>query len=199
MKAHDRPAARPLTARQRAFVGEYLASGNATQAALGAGYSPRTAASQGQRLLRNVEIAGEIEAAQAVRAIRLELSRDAAIEQLRRLAFSDPRKMFDARGFPKPITELDDETVAALTAYEVEMRHVDGPDAPPVAVLKVRFADRRAALDAILKAQGWNAPDRREVSGPGGGPIPAGAAVRIILVPLRQSTEAVTEPMVKAT
>ena len=43
-----------LTAKQRAFVENY--SGNATEAAIKAGYNKDTAYSQGQRLLKNVEI-----------------------------------------------------------------------------------------------------------------------------------------------
>lgn len=46
-----------LTERQRRFVEAYLASPNATQAAITAGYSKKTAKSQGQRLLTNVDIA----------------------------------------------------------------------------------------------------------------------------------------------
>jgi hypothetical protein len=46
-----------LTPKQRAFVLEYLKDRNATQAAIRAGYSEDTAYSQGQRLLKNVEVA----------------------------------------------------------------------------------------------------------------------------------------------
>ena len=45
-----------LNARQTAFVQEYLIDKNATQAAIRAGYSKRTAKSQGQRLLTHVDI-----------------------------------------------------------------------------------------------------------------------------------------------
>lgn len=45
-----------LTAMQQMFSDEYLIDFNATQAAKRAGYSPRTACSQGSRLLRNVEV-----------------------------------------------------------------------------------------------------------------------------------------------
>lgn len=50
-----------LTFRQRNFLNEYLISLNATQSAIKAGYSPKTAYSQGQRLLKHVEIKKEIE------------------------------------------------------------------------------------------------------------------------------------------
>lgn len=45
-----------MTARQRAFCEHYAACGNAAQAAREAGYSEKTARSQAQRLLTNVDI-----------------------------------------------------------------------------------------------------------------------------------------------
>ena len=44
-----------MNARQKRFCEEYLVDCNATQAAIRAGYSPKTAYSQGQRMLKNVE------------------------------------------------------------------------------------------------------------------------------------------------
>ena len=45
-----------LTRKQQRFADEYLIDTNATQAAIRAGYSEKTARSQGQRLLTNVDI-----------------------------------------------------------------------------------------------------------------------------------------------
>lgn len=45
-----------LSPKQQRFVDEYLIDLNATQAAIRAGYSEKTAYSQGQRLLNNVEV-----------------------------------------------------------------------------------------------------------------------------------------------
>ena len=51
-----------MTAKQKLFVNSYLSNGfNATQAAISAGYSKRTASSQAERLLRNVEIKNAID------------------------------------------------------------------------------------------------------------------------------------------
>lgn len=44
-----------LNDKQRLFYKEYLVDSNATQAAIRAGYSKKTAYSQGQRLLKHVE------------------------------------------------------------------------------------------------------------------------------------------------
>jgi phage terminase small subunit len=52
-----------LTKKRRKFVHEYCKDFNATQAAIRAGYSERSAYSQGQRLLKNDEVASEIQKA----------------------------------------------------------------------------------------------------------------------------------------
>lgn len=50
-----------MNKRQRRFADEYLIDCNATQAAIRAGYSEKTAYSQGQRLLKKVEVQTYIE------------------------------------------------------------------------------------------------------------------------------------------
>ena len=45
-----------MTAKQKRFCNEYLIDCNATQAAIRAGYSAKTAYSVGQRMLKNVEV-----------------------------------------------------------------------------------------------------------------------------------------------
>lgn len=57
-------AGKSFTPRQAAFIREYLIDLNATQAAIRAGYSEKTAYSQGQRLLKNAEIQEAVQEAQ---------------------------------------------------------------------------------------------------------------------------------------
>lgn len=51
----------PLTARQDKFSVEYLVDLNGTQAAIRAGYSPKTAEVTASRLLRNVKVQNRIQ------------------------------------------------------------------------------------------------------------------------------------------
>lgn len=67
-----------LSAKQRAFVEHYLREWNATRAALLAGYSPKTAYSQGSRLLKNVEVQAAIQ----VRIAELRMSADEVLLRL---------------------------------------------------------------------------------------------------------------------
>lgn len=62
-----------LTAKQQMFIDEYLVDLNATQSAIRAGYSEKTAYSQGQRLLKNVKVSARIEELKKTRADRLNL------------------------------------------------------------------------------------------------------------------------------
>ena len=73
---------RKLTAKQARFKDEYLIDNNATQAAIRAGYSKKTAKSQGQRLLTNVDIAAAIKAGQKDIAKRNGLTIDDILDEL---------------------------------------------------------------------------------------------------------------------
>ncbi len=71
-----------LTLRRQKFVSEYVETGNATQAARLAGYSPRTAYSQGSRLLTFVEVQQAIETERQTLRARVELDQDQLVGEL---------------------------------------------------------------------------------------------------------------------
>jgi phage terminase small subunit len=73
---------RGLTPKQRRFVQEYLVDLCATQAAIRAGYSAKTATELGYQLLQHPSVQTEIVAAQATRAERTKVDQDWVIEQL---------------------------------------------------------------------------------------------------------------------
>jgi phage terminase small subunit len=72
----------PLTSKQECFVAEYLVDLNATQAAIRAGYSEKTANEQSSRLLANVKVAAEVAKAQAERSARTNVSQDYVLESI---------------------------------------------------------------------------------------------------------------------
>lgn len=77
-----------LTDRQEMFCREYLIDLNATQAAIRAGYSPKTANQQAARLLVNVKVSERIAALKSERVERLEIDADAPLERLYRYVMS---------------------------------------------------------------------------------------------------------------
>ena len=84
-----------MTGKQERFVEEYLIDLNATQAAIRAGYSPKTAQEQGARLLSKVMIQTAISKAQAERSRRTGINQDRVIREIAKLAFLNPVDVID--------------------------------------------------------------------------------------------------------
>lgn len=144
-----------LTAKQARFVEEYLIDLNATQAAIRAGYSAKTAGSVGHENLNKPEIAEAIAAAQMERSARTEITQDMVLRELAKIGFSDIRKLFAPGGGLVPVADLDDDAAASLSSIEITTRKVrGGEDGELEEVSKVRLWDKRAALVDIGKHLG---------------------------------------------
>lgn len=78
-----------MNPKQTRFVQEYLIDTNATQAAIRAGYSKKTAYSQGQRLLKNAEVAAAVAVGQAVISEKLGVTAEDVAAELALLGFAD--------------------------------------------------------------------------------------------------------------
>lgn len=139
--------ARTLTKKQQEFVAAYLIDGNATKAALSAGYSKRTAAKQGSQLLAIPRIQQEIAKKHNKRLEKFEISAEKVLNEIAKLAFFDPRKLFREDGSPKHITELDDETAMAVAGLDVNELY--GEDGPIGQVKKYKLADKGQNLERL--------------------------------------------------
>ena len=102
-----------LTPKQQRFVGEYLVDLNATQAAVRAGYSEKTARAIGCENLTKPAIQEAIATAQRQLAEETGITARRVKEELARLAFVDMRGFFDTVGNLKPIYSLTEEQGAA--------------------------------------------------------------------------------------
>ena len=111
-----------LTPKQKRFVQEYLVDLNATAAAIRAGYSKKTANRIASENLSKPDIQIAIKEAQDSIQKRTEITQDMVIKEMAKLAFFDIRKMFGEDGKPLDISELDDDTAAALVGLDVQDR-----------------------------------------------------------------------------
>lgn len=82
--------------RQTRFAKEYAGDPNGSQAAINAGYSPKTAAAQASRLLKNVNIQKLIRQAETKTADKIELTHQYVLEGLMGIA-TDPDATHSAR------------------------------------------------------------------------------------------------------
>lgn len=169
-----------LTAKQRRFVEEYLVDLNATQAAIRAGYSSKTAASIGEENLRKPDIAKAVQEAQEARSKRTEITQDMVLAELAKIGFSDIRKVMrwgettvridtddDGQEVERPYhgialidsSEIDDSTAAAIAEVS------EGREG-----LKIKMHDKKGALVDIGRHLGMF-KDKVELSGKDGGPV----------------------------
>ncbi|MGV1869728.1 terminase small subunit [Agrobacterium rosae] len=143
-----------LSVKQRLFVDEYLKDLNATQAAIRAGYSEKTAHSQGPRLLENVGVAAAIEKAKADRSERTKIDADWLLTRLADEAVADIADLYDDDGGLKPVNQWPLIWRQGLVSgMEVEeLFEGRGEDREHIGrVRKVKLSDRIKRLELIGK------------------------------------------------
>jgi len=126
-----------LSNKQRVFVLEYLRDFNATQAALRAGYSPRTAYSIGQENLKKPEIAEVIKAEVDARA----MGADEILVGLTEQARGDLGVFFKI---------IEEWTYYPLPSYEIiDAKEIDilDEEGKPTGEKKISYWVRHVALD----------------------------------------------------
>lgn len=144
-----RKTADDLNIRERIFVREYLKDENGTRSAIAAGYSAKTAGQAASRLLKAVKIQREIVKATDKICDDLDVSVAQIVAELKKLAFFDPRKLFDADGRCKPITELDDVTAMAVAGMKTVTKVAGDESDGMVVFTDFKLADKGQNLERL--------------------------------------------------
>lgn len=153
-----------MTPKQQSFIAEYLRDKNATQAAIRAGYSKKTAYSQGERLLRNVDVRSAIDAKLAAITEKAGLSAELVLASLVRELSFDPAKLLNEDGSMKALHEIDEDTRKCLVS--IDAVQIGGDDSP-VFIQKVRWINPSTAREQAMKHLGMfkedNSQQKQEV------------------------------------
>lgn len=139
-----------LTDKQAAFVEEYLCDLNQTQAAIRAGYSPRSAAQIGDQLMDNPAVRNAVAKAKAARSKRTGVNADRVVRELARVAFSQPGKVIEFSDATVKDDATEDE-LAAISAVRVKV--IPTEDGEGVE-REIRMADKVKALELLGKHLG---------------------------------------------
>lgn len=148
------------SAKEMEFVYSYVVDHDGTKAAIAAGYAKSRARTTAWELLQLPRIQAAIKEAQGRLAEMAGLTQIGILLELKRIAFGN----FEAyiAGECKDLTKIDPHTIASVS---IENGAMGGSSK------KVKTKDPLRAIEIINKMLGWNAPEKSEVSGPGGGPI----------------------------
>mgnify|MGYP000068340464 FL=1 len=159
-----------LTDKQKRFCEEYLIDLNATQAAIRAGYSPKTAEQTASRLLRNVKVQEYIAKRQKELSRSTEITQERVIKELALIAFSnnadyahvvEKKMQVEADGALVDVLDKDGNPVMYRTVEPVLTEELTEEQKRALAVIKkgrdgleVKSCDKVKALELLGKHLG---------------------------------------------
>ena len=133
-----------MTPKQQRFVEEYPVDLNATQAAIRAGYSAKTAPAQASRLLTNVNVAAAISQKMAERAERVEITSAAVLNEIARIAFLDPKDIVTVPlSGPLDIASLPDHVRRIIVGWKFTEHGFE-----------IKLSDKSKALEQLARHLG---------------------------------------------
>jgi phage terminase small subunit len=147
-----------LTEKMKRFAEEYIVDLNATQAAIRAGYSEKTAAEIGRQNLIKLEIAEYIQQLMDERANRTQITADRVLQEYAKIGFSnitDYLKVEERIG----LTDDGPQTYKVVDIFETD--RIDRSKLDAVAEIKqtkegiaLKLHDKKGALDSIARHLG---------------------------------------------
>jgi phage terminase small subunit len=143
-----------LTVKQRLFVREYLVDLNATQAAIRAGYSKKTAKVIGCQNLTKLNVIQSVFESMENREKNVETSAEWVLKALHGEAIADIADLYDKLGSLKPIHDWPIVWRTGLvTGVKTKQEHeyIDGQKVPNGVVTEIKLSDRVKRLELIGK------------------------------------------------
>lgn len=168
-----------LTPKQEQFCREYLIDLNATQAAIRAGFSKKTATEIGYEYLRKPHIQQCLQSLKAKRAEKTEITAERVLREYAKLAFSslgdfmrvqeDGRAYYDlSAATPDQLAAIQEFSVDEFTTGKAGAKgNGKGMAGRGIERMRIKLADKKGALDSIGKHIGMFV-ERHEVTGSGG-------------------------------
>jgi phage terminase small subunit len=139
-----------LTDKQEAFCREYIVDFNATQAAIRAGYSEKTAKDIGCQNLAKLNISEKIAELSSKVVQKHDVTIERIIQEYANIAFLDPIEVFNKDGCLKPLSEMSEPARRALSG--IKIRSVGGE--VEADITEVKIIDKRQALADLGKHLG---------------------------------------------
>lgn len=156
-----------LTPKEEHFCYEYVLHLNATKAATLAGYGEKSARSKGCQLLTKVNIR------ERIKYLRDNLAETAGISALRvlkeheKIAFANAGQLRDGWMTLKDFELLTEEQKTCI--QEVSSRQVKRVNDEGEIIIeewvKIKLYDKQKSLDSIKAMLGYDAPEKREITG----------------------------------
>lgn len=179
----------PLRGRMARFVEQLLLDPNLdqTQAAIAAGYSPRTATVQASQVMADPRVVAALALAKEQRRVRVQVEQDDVLRELIGLVRSNVQHFaVDELGNISLAPGAPETAWAAVASVKRQIRHIsNGPDEDPDIeyTCEFRLWPKDRALDLAMKHLGISGVDRHEHTGKDGAPLmPVPSVIQVVLV-----------------
>jgi phage terminase small subunit len=195
MTGSIRPRGGRLTERQKTFVAEYLVDLNGRQAAIRAGYSPRSATQTASYNLARPVIAEAVAEEQAKRLAVIDMRAEEVLSELAAIAranFLDYMRIDEAGEPIIDLSGLDHTRAVALADVTIESLTTERK----IRRVRVKLQDKLGALDRLARHYGLLRGNRsdKSVDVPADEPVHDPRQVaRAILLLLRESAGALED------
>lgn len=124
---------------------------NQTKAAIGAGYSPKSARNQAFRMMKNDDILKYLRSLDEPILNKLNITAQRILNELSKVAFTDIHTIFDKNGdFVSP-KDIPDDMAAAIMSVKILCSKVAGSKDAFEKTKEIRLHDKIAALNALSK------------------------------------------------
>lgn len=147
-----------LSPKHKRFVAEYLIDRHATNAAIRAGYTKKTARQQGSRLLSNANIKALVNIKEEKLQEKLEVTKERIVAELAKIGFANMNDYMTVGKDGDPFldfSKITPDQAAALSEVTVEdFKDGRGEEARDIRKIKFKLYDKRAALVDLGKNLG---------------------------------------------
>lgn len=154
---------RKLTDKQKRFIDEYLLDGNATAAALRAGYKTINPNNTGCEVMGYPHVKAELARRQAKLSQKLEITAERVLAEYAKIAFSNMADFITPVGKVRNIdlSKLTRDQAAAIQEISVDRPAGGGVKAGKI---KIKLVDKKGALDSLGRHLGLFAKDAQQIN-----------------------------------
>lgn len=146
------------TIKKEKFAHKYVETGNASEAYRfaynTARMKPESVKRMASELLKDLYVTSTVEELRKKLMTDIDISSEMVLRECARIAFCDPRKLFNEDNSLRYISTLDAQEASAIASIDVFEVKGDGSGPGTNHIKRIRFNDKLKAIDALARHLG---------------------------------------------
>jgi len=172
-----------ITPKEKLFCYAYFNNnGNGAEAAIKAGYAPKSAKVTASKLLTKANVQNLLVKLQTKIEDKAIITKERIARELMKIGFFDIKKAYGENGKLKSISEMPARVTAAISGIKVDEECDNSSESTEKVskILEVKFNNKIGALAELNRMFGYNAPTKIAATDPDGNPVKTVTQVEIV-------------------